>query len=71
LLDDDGVLIYTFGDGTGGGTSEWRGDSFYHSTIGITENIQILLDNGLSLLHLELDQYPETHVYAIAIKQLR
>jgi len=71
LLDDDGVLIYTFGDGTGGGTSEWRGDNFYHSTIGIIENVQILMDNGLSLMHLELDQYPETHVYAVAKKRLR
>lgn len=71
FLADDGVLIYTFGDGSGGGTSEWRGDTFYYSTIGINENIQTLLDNGLSLMHMEFDQHPETHVYVIAIKQLR
>lgn len=71
LLERDGVLVYTFGDGSGGGTSEWRGETFYHSTIGITENLQILQENGLSLLHLELDQFPEKHVYVIAIKHLR
>ncbi|GAB5481471.1 MAG: hypothetical protein Pars92KO_12280 [Parasphingorhabdus sp.] len=71
LLNENGVLIYTFGDGSGGGESEWCNDTFYYSTIGITENIRVLLDNGLSLMHMELDQYPETHVYVIAVKQLR
>lgn len=27
-----------------------------------------LINNGLSVLHLELDQYPEKHVYTIATK---
>lgn len=71
LLAEDGVLIYTFGDGSGGGTSEWRGQTLYHSTLGISENLQVLQENSLSLLHLELDQFPEKHVYVVAIKQLR
>lgn len=71
LLADDGVLIYTFGDGSGDHTSIWHGDTFYYSSIGIRENVQILLDSGLTLMHLELDQYPETHVYVIATKPSR
>jgi len=71
LLVDNGVLIYTFGDDSGGGTSKWHGDDSYYSTIGITENIRVLMDNGLSPLHMEFDQYPESHVYIIAIKQSR
>jgi 2-polyprenyl-3-methyl-5-hydroxy-6-metoxy-1,4-benzoquinol methylase len=68
LLAHNGVLIYSFGNANGEHTDQWRNDTFYYSSIGIDKNIQILIDNGLSLLHLELDQYPEKHVYAIATK---
>lgn len=68
LLAKGGILIYTFGDGEGEHTDQWQNDTFYYSTIGINKNIKALLDNGLSLLHLELDQYPEKHVYVIATK---
>ena len=68
FLAKDGVLIYTFGNDQGEHTDEWRNDTFYYSSIGINENIQLLINNGLSVLHLELDQYPEKHVYIIASK---
>ncbi len=71
LLADDGVVIYTFGNDAGAHESEWLGDSFYYSSIGIADNVGILLENGLTLMHLELDQYPEKHVYVIAKKQSR
>lgn len=68
LLASGGVLIYTFGDAHGAHTDQWHGDTFYYSSIGITENLQLLTGNGLKILHLELDQYPETHVYTIATR---
>lgn len=68
FLAKDGVLIYTFGDAQGEHTDQWHNDTFYYSSIGINKNLQLLIDNGLSILHLELDQYPEKHVYTIATK---
>ncbi|HMQ54162.1 MAG TPA: class I SAM-dependent methyltransferase [Anaerolineae bacterium] len=68
ILAKNGVLIYTFGNAYGEHTAQWHDDTFYYSSIGINENIQILIDNRLTLLHLELDQYPEKHVYTIATK---
>jgi 2-polyprenyl-3-methyl-5-hydroxy-6-metoxy-1,4-benzoquinol methylase len=63
-----GVLIYTFGNSEGEHTDQWHDDTFYYSSIGINENMKLLINNGLSILHLELDQYPENHVYTIATK---
>lgn len=68
LLAKGGILIYTFGNAEGEHTAQWCNDTFYYSSLGINENIQVLINNGLSLLHLELDQYPEKHVYTIATK---
>ncbi len=68
LLNEDGVLIYTFGNASGEHTDTWHGDTYYYSSIGIDENIRVLMENGLSILHLELDQYPEKHVYIISKK---
>lgn len=68
LLAERGILIYTFGNAIGEHTDQWRDDTFYYSSIGINENVEIHLNNGLSILHLELDQYPEKHVYTIATK---
>ena len=66
LLASGGVLIYTFGDAEGEHTDQWHDDTFYYSSIGINENLRQLMGNGLSVLHLELDQHPEPHVYVIA-----
>lgn len=68
-LNGDGVLVYSFGDAIGEHTDEWRGDTFYYSSLGVNENIRLILKNGLKVLHLELDQYPEKHVYLIAQKR--
>jgi 2-polyprenyl-3-methyl-5-hydroxy-6-metoxy-1,4-benzoquinol methylase len=68
LLAEGGILIYTFGNAEGEHTDEWHDDTFYYSSIGINENVQVLINNGLSVLHLELDQYPAKHVYTIATK---
>jgi len=66
LLASGGVLIYTFGDDEGEHTDQWHNDTFYYSSIGIKQNVQLLLAHGLALRHLEIDQYPAKHVYVIA-----
>jgi 2-polyprenyl-3-methyl-5-hydroxy-6-metoxy-1,4-benzoquinol methylase len=68
ILSVDGVMIHTFGDGVGEHTDTWHGQEFGYSSIGIAQNIDLLHENGLSILHLELDQFPETHVFAISKK---
>ena len=68
MLNPGGVLMYSFGDAEGEHTDTWLEDTFYYSSIGINENLKLLIANGLSVLHLELDQYPEKHVYVIARK---
>jgi hypothetical protein len=68
MLSDQGVMVHTFGDGEGEHTDNWHGQEFHYSSIGITKNINLLHENGLSVLHLELDQFPEKHVYAISKK---
>lgn len=66
ILAKNGILIYTFGNAYGEHTDIWHDDTFYYSSIGINENLRIMMDNGLTILHLELDQYPEKHIYTIA-----
>jgi len=68
LLSDQGILIYTFGDAVGEHQDEWRNQTFNYSSIGIDENIRVLRENGVTLRHLELDQFPEKHAYIIGQK---
>jgi len=67
-LKPGGTLLYTFGNAVGEHEDQWRDDTFYYSSIGIRDNLQLLLDQGLSVAHLELDQYPERHIYVIATR---
>lgn len=67
-LSKGGVMIHTFGDDTGEHKDRWRGQDFYYSSIGVQQNIEILHDHHLSILHLERDQYPERHIYMISKK---
>lgn len=68
FLAPQGVLIYTLGNATGEHTTTWHNDEFYYSSIGINENLLSLINHQLLILHLELDQFPEKHVYVIAQK---
>jgi len=70
-LSPGGIIIYTLGDDRGEHTDKWRGQEFYYSSIGVQENIEILHHEGLSIFHLERDQYPDRHVYMIAQKIAR
>ncbi|MBB6523645.1 class I SAM-dependent methyltransferase [Pseudoteredinibacter isoporae] len=67
-LNPGGIFVYTFGDDDGWHTDTWLEDEFYYSSIGIERNIQCLLGQGMAIKHVELDQYPEKHVYIIASK---
>ena len=64
-LNPGGILLYTFGNAQGEHTATWMDDTFYYSSIGINENIKLLMESHLSILHLELDQYPEKHAVII------
>lgn len=68
LLTADGVLIYSFGDDVGSHSDEWCGQVFDYSSVGVSRNIEVLQNAGLTLRHLELDQFPEKHAYLIAQK---
>lgn len=68
MLSDGGVMIHSFGNDVGEHTDIWKEQEFYYSSIGITANIDILHKHALSLLHLELDQFPEKHAYIISKK---
>ncbi|RKQ69592.1 methyltransferase family protein [Litorimonas taeanensis] len=68
-LNKGGILFYSFGDDIGEHEGErWRGHDFTYSSIGIAENLSILMAAGLCPLHLERDQFPEKHAYIIAMK---
>lgn len=68
LLTDNGVLIYSFGNAVGEHTDQWHEDTFYYSSIGINENLSVLMQMGLTIMHVEQDQLPEKHVFVIASK---
>lgn len=70
LLSPYGILIYTFGNAIGSSESIWREDTFAYSSIGINENLNTLIHNQVTPMHLELDQYPESHVLVIGKKNI-
>ena len=67
-LSQGGIMIHSFGDAVGAHIDEWHGQTFHYSSVGVTRNIDILRRHGLSLRHLELDQFPEKHAYIISQK---
>lgn len=67
-LNSGGTLLYTFGNAVGDHEDQWHNDQFYYSSIGIAANLQLLLNQGLTVAHLELDQYPQPHVYVVATR---
>ena len=79
-LEKDGVLIYSIGDDhgdhedlsfrdeNGGQAGELDNDMFGYGAIGIDGNLKALGSCGCKVMHLELDMYPEKHVFVIAKK---
>jgi len=68
LLVKGGLLIYTFGDAYGEHDDHWHNDTFHYSSIGIDGNLRILAKNGVTCKHLELDQWPQNHIFVIGVK---
>lgn len=68
MLNPGGIFIYTFGNAYGYHESTWHDDQFYYSSIGINNNLKLLMDEGCKCVHLELDDYPEKHVTIIGVK---
>jgi len=82
MLNQDGVIIYTFGDGNGdhedksfddgngGQFGDLNNDFFGYGSIGISNNLNVLMKNKCKIMHLECDQYPQGHVYIIGKKEV-
>lgn len=68
MLTPDGILAYTFGDDYGEHESIWLEETFYYSSIGISGNLQLIMEHDCTCRHLELDQFPEKHVFIIVQK---
>ena len=68
FLNPKGILVYTFGDAEGAHEDIWLGEKFGYSSIGINENLNTLIGSYCQCRHLELDQYPQSHVSVIARK---
>lgn len=68
MLNPEGIFIYTMGDAIGEHYSDWHDEKFYYSSIGINENLKILVESNCECKHLEMDQFPEKHVFIVAQK---
>ncbi len=68
MLNPEGIFIYTLGDAVGEHYSDWHDEKFYYSSIGINENLKVLFESNCECKHLELDQFPEKHVFIVAQK---
>ena len=66
LLAKDGILIYSLGDAVGNHQAEWHGDNFPYGSIGIQNNLRLLIHLGSQIRHVELDQYPQRHAFIIS-----
>lgn len=66
FLAKDGILIYSLGDAVGNHQAEWHGDNFPYGSIGIQNNLRLLIHLGSQIRHVELDQYPQRHAFVIS-----
>ncbi|WP_125779585.1 class I SAM-dependent DNA methyltransferase [Pseudoalteromonas rubra] len=69
-LNPGGVFIFSFGGTTQAGchTNTAMGPEVYYSSLGVSGFLQLLLDMGCIIRHLEFDQYPEVHTYLVVEK---
>lgn len=65
-----GVLIFSFGgvNESGEHSDDTMGPMMYYSSLGTNGFIEVLIENGCVIKHLEFDQYPELHAFIIAQK---
>jgi SAM-dependent methyltransferase len=69
-LNDDGVLLFTCG-GTGESgqhTNKVMGPEVYYASLGLHRYIEILIEAGGFVRHVEFDQHPELHTIIIVQK---
>lgn len=69
-LNKEGILIFSFGGTTeeGSHTNSFMGPEVYYSSLGTNGFVQLLIEQGCMIRHLEFDQYPELHTYLIVEK---
>ncbi|WP_287133409.1 class I SAM-dependent methyltransferase, partial [Alteromonas sp.] len=70
-LDDDGVLLFSCGgtDESGQHTNEVMGPEVYYASLGLHRYIEILIEAGGFVRHVEFDQHPELHTIIIVQKR--
>ena len=72
-LQPGGVFIFSMGglDAPGEKRDSEMGVPMYYSAPGIPQMLALLTECACICRHLEYDQYPESHLYVIAQKELR
>jgi 2-polyprenyl-3-methyl-5-hydroxy-6-metoxy-1,4-benzoquinol methylase len=64
-----GVFLFTCGGGSASEiTGNFRGQELGYSTLGVEKFVALLIHFGCHILHVEYDQWPESHVYIVARK---
>lgn len=69
-LNLDGIMIFSFGgvNEPGDHTDDTMGPEMYYSSLGTNGFIEVLLNNGCTVKHLEFDHPPELHAYLVVQK---
>lgn len=69
-LNVGGVFILSFGGTTkeGSHTDSFMGPEVYYSSLGTNSFLQLFIELGCVIRHLEFDQHPELHAYLIVEK---
>jgi SAM-dependent methyltransferase len=70
-LEPGGLLVLSMGgvDAPGEKTDSAMGPALYYAALGIPRTLEVIADCGCVCRHLEYDQWPESHAYAIAQKR--
>ena len=70
-LADEGVLLLSCGgtDESGQHTNEVMGPKVYYASLGLHRYLEILIDEGCFVRHVEFDQHPELHAVIMVQKR--
>ncbi|USD66886.1 class I SAM-dependent methyltransferase [Vibrio sp. SCSIO 43136] len=70
-LAPNGVFIFSFGgvEEAGFHTDDFMGPEVYYSSLGTSGFVQLFIELGCEIKHLEFDQYPQVHTYLIVQKR--
>ncbi|USH01277.1 class I SAM-dependent methyltransferase [Grimontia kaedaensis] len=69
-LNEGGVFIFSFGgtEESGAHKDDFMGPEVYYSSLGTNGFLNLFIELGCIIRHLEYDQYPELHTYLIVQK---